>query len=151
MNTNSRQVPAFPRAAEFGFLLNLAHPNFPACRAKNSAFLPGALVSIGLAEQVENDYPALSCQRPNRCWLFQASLCKWIPSGLADRSWRSGILAWEQMLCFLAGHGAQARDYSKGENLPPAAVGPLQGAANSPTHSVAARYSLQGSGPDCPS
>lgn len=86
-------------------------------------FLPGALLTAGLAEQVENDYPTLSYQCPNRCWLFQASLPKWIPSGLGDQLWRSGILAQEQMLFFFAGHGAQARDCSKGENMSPAVAG----------------------------
>lgn len=103
-------------------------------------FLPGALLTTGLAEQAENDYPTLSCQCPNRCWLFQASLSKWIPSGLADQLWRSGILAQEQMLLFFAGHGAQARDCSKGENMPPAVAGLLQRAGNSPTCSAAAKH-----------
>lgn len=62
-------------------------------------------------------------------------------SGLADQLGRSGILAQEQMLFFLAGHGAQARDYSTGENMPPAVAGLLQRAANSPTHNTAARHS----------
>ena len=69
----------------------------------------------------------------------QACLSKCIPSGLAAQLGRSGILAQEQML-FLAGHGAQARDYSTGENMPPAVAGLLQRAANSPTHNTAARH-----------
>lgn len=141
LNTDSRHIHSFLRAAEFGFTVqSCSPPAFPACRAENTTFLPGALLTTGLAEQVENYYPALSCQCPNRCRLFQASLSKWIPSGLADQLWRSGILAQQQMLFFLAGHGAQARDCSKGENMPPAVAGPLQRAVNSPTHSAAARH-----------
>lgn len=56
-------------------------------------FRYGALLTAELAEQVENYYPTVSCQRPDRCWLFQASLSKWIPSDLADQLWKSGILA----------------------------------------------------------
>lgn len=37
------------------------------------------------------------------------------------------------MVCFLAGLGAQGRDCSKGESMPPAAAGLLQEAVNSPT------------------
>lgn len=68
-----------------------------------------ALHAAGLAEQVGNSYPTLSCQRPNRCLPLQASLSEWIPSGLACQLWQSGILAQEQTLFFLAGQEAQSR------------------------------------------
>ena len=110
LKTDSKHAHAFRRAAEFGFIIeSCSPPAFPARKAENTMFLPQALLTAGLAEQVENDYPTLSCQCPNRCWLFQASLSQWIPSGLADRLWGSGILAQEQGLFFLAGPGAGAR------------------------------------------
>lgn len=109
-------------------------------------FLSGALHAAGLAEQVENGYPTLSRQCPNRCLLFQASLSEWIPSGLACQLWQSGILAQEQTLFFLAGQEAQSRGWSKAENKPPAVAGLLQKAANSPARSAAARHSASVAG-----
>lgn len=114
-------------------------PAFPACKTENTMFLPGALLTAGLAEQVENGYPTLSCQCPNRCWLFQASLSGFLLAWLISCGGPGFLLGSK---CSSAGHGAQARDYGKGENTPPAFAGLLQRAANSPTHIAAARHRL---------
>lgn len=57
-------------------LLNLVHHLLSLhTKTEDTMFLPEALLTT---EQVENDYPTLSCQCPDRCRLFQGSLSEWI-------------------------------------------------------------------------
>lgn len=102
-------------------LLNLVHHLLSLhTKTEDTMFLPRALLRT---EHLENYYPTVSCQCPNRSCLLQSSLSKWI----SFCSGWSVVGIWDSCsganTLFPCRHGAQGRDRSKDEimfPLPPA-------------------------------